>query len=67
MNLHLFFFSGSFIKLEAERAQDTDLEELCFSPSTLLLNVTHNNRRTFVGFVGGKGGHGQEILWRGIR
>lgn len=69
MNLHLFFFSGSFIKLEAERAQDTDLEELCFSPSTSLLN-SNNNRQTSVGLWTGTGvtvkgyfGEGLGIEW----
>lgn len=62
MNLHLFFFSGSFIKLEAEKAQDIDSEELCFNISPLLLNIHDNSRQIFMGFVGAKGGHSQEIF-----
>lgn len=50
------FFSGSFIKLEAEKAQDIDLEELCFKLSTLLLNIHDDSRHVFMGFVDGKGG-----------
>lgn len=64
------FFSGSFIKLEAERAQDIDSEELCFSPSTSLLNSNNNNRQTSVGLWTGMGipvrgyfGEGLGIEW----
>ena len=50
------FFSGSFIRLEAEKAQDIDSEELCFNISPLLLNIHDNSRHIFTGFVGAKGG-----------
>lgn len=41
MNLCLFFFffSGSFIELEAEKAQRIDLEELCFNLPILPLDI----------------------------
>lgn len=47
MNLHLFFFVRSFIRLEAERVQDTDLKEICLA-FLYCWGIPHNDIHIFV-------------------